>query len=467
MPVHRTRALIVLAVGALDFSLEQAILAPALPAIQRHYGASPTSTTWLFTGFLLAAAIATPLAGRLGDRHGRRKLLLWSLAAFAAGSVVCAVGSSIGVLIAGRVIQGLGAGMGPLALALARDHVERSRIAFAVGLLIGAASAGSAVGLLIAGPLVEHASVSAIFWFLFAVAVLLAVAVRWTVAESPRLDRVRVDWSGGALLAGALGGVMLAISRANEWGWGSGRTLALLAACVLLLLAFAVRERTASAPLIDPGALARRAMWSANLAVFAVGFSLLIAFTLIPLICGYPTKLSGYGLGLTATQIGLVLTPSALASLAGGIFGGRLAGRTGARGQAVAGTLCATAAYLVLVMSTWSATTIALAMIPLGFGVGLALGALLDLVVLSSAPGETGATVAVNTAIRMIATVLGAQIATAVLTAAPKLPSGLPSAQGFTHAFTMSAIATLAALAAISLTPGRARDPAHAAAEVA
>lgn len=460
VPARRTWALAVLAVGALDFALEQAILAPAVPAIESRYRASPTSTTWLFTGFLLAAVIATPLAGRLGDQHGRRRVLLWSLSAFAVGSAVCAVGDSIDVLIAGRVIQGLGAGMGPLALALARDHVGRAGIPRAVGLLVGAASAGSVVGLLLAGPLVERVSVTAIFWLLFAVAIGLLVAVRATVTESPRAGRVRVDWAGAALLAGALSSVMLAISRANEWGWGSGRPIALCAASAVLAIGFIAYERRVGEPLIDPRALARRSMWSANLAVFAVGFSLLIAFTIVPLLAGYPQS-SGYGLGLTATQIGLVLAPSGLAALAGGVLGGRLLGRTGARGQAIVGTLSAAAGYAMLVTLSWSAASIALAMIPLGFGVGLALGALLDLVVFSSAASETGATVALNTAIRTVAAVLGAQVATAVLTAAPKLPSGLPASQGFTHAFLLSMLATLAALLAISLAPARTADPAR------
>ncbi|MGH2930297.1 MAG: MFS transporter, partial [Solirubrobacteraceae bacterium] len=351
---------------------------------------------WLLTGFLIAAAVVTPLAGRLGDSFGRRRVLLASLGCFALGSLVCALAGSVGALVLGRVIQGLGAGMAPLALALAREHVNPERVPTAVGLLIASASTGTVAGLLLAGVLVDHISVKAIFWLLFAVAAVLAIAVRLAVRESSDRGHPSIDLAGALLLAGSLACVMLAISHGNQWDWGSPRTVVLFAAAVLLAGAFWVRERTAVEPLLDPRVLAVRSIWSANLAMFALGCSLLISLTLVPLIGGYP-KITGYGLALSTTQIGLVLAPSGLATIAGGLLGGRLIGRTGARAQAMLGAACAAITYMLLAAVPWTVSALVLELIPLGFGVGLALGAVTDLIVLS-APGErTGATVALNT----------------------------------------------------------------------
>lgn len=457
--MRRNRALAVLAVGALDFALEQTLVAPALPAIERHYRASPTSAVWLLTGYVLSAAIATPLAGRLGDQYGLRRVLLASLSAFALGSVISALAPSIGVLIAGRAVQGLGAGMGPLAVALVRLNVEPERVPTAIGLLVASASIGAAVGLLVAGPLVDHISVQSIFWLLFAIAVVLAVAVWRTVDESSERMRRRLDLPGAALLAGGIGCVMLAISRGSVWGWGSVRTVSLFAACALLLVGFVGRERTAGEPLIDSAALARRSMWSANLAMVTVGFSILIALTLVPLIGGYP-KLTGYGLGLSTTQIGLVLVPSSLATLIGGLLGGRLMGRTGARGQALFGAACATASYVLLATVHRTTFVIVLTTIPLGLGIGLVLGAITNLVVASSAPAQTGATVALNTVIRSVAAALGAQIAIAIVTSAKGPIPQIPANTGFTDAFWMSAIAMALTLAVVLLLPRAGEDPA-------
>ena len=482
------RALIVLAVGVLDLGLEQGIIAPALPAIERRYGASPTAGTWLLTGFLLAAAVAIPLAGRIGDQFGRRRMLMWSLGLFALGSLVCALAGSIDLLIVGRVVQGLGAGVGPLALALARDRLPAERLTTAVGLLLAAGSVGAVVGLLLAGVLVDHVSVPAIFWVLFATALALVVLVAVAVPESPAGARAPLDIPGALALAGALGSLTLAVSRGSAWGWGSPRTVSLLIAAAALTVAFAVRERMARAPLVDPRALALRSIWSANLAMGGLGFSLLTAFALVPLIGAYP-RATGYGLGLSTTQIALVLVPSSLATLLAGPLGGRLIPRTGSRAQALVGTLLATVTYVMLALMHPSVALLALATIPLGAGLGLALGAITDLVALTSPVDQTAATLGLNTVIRMVAAALGAQIAIAVVTAAPRLsaPSALPGTHartaggaglpphllaalripaesGFTNAFWVAAAATGVSLLAISLTPSRRADPARVAA---
>lgn len=437
------------------------MVAPALPAIERYYHCSPTAAAWLLTGFLLVSAAAYPLGGRLGDQYGRRRVLLVSLVMFAVGSLVCALGASIGVVIAGRIIQGMGAGMGPLAMALARDNVEPKRVPMAVGLLVAAGGVGAAAGLLAVGPLVDDVSVPAIFWFLFIVAVVLIPAVLWAVDETPERVRRPLDVAGATVLVGGLGCLMLAISEAGDWGWADARTVALFVSAGVLLVAYWVRERTASSPLIDPRVLGRRSVWSANVAMLATGFSMFIWFTLAPLIAGYP-RASGYGLGLSTTQIGLILLPASVFLIVGAMVGARLVGRTGARNQAAVGAGLAVVTYLLLTLLDRSALTIALATIPMGVGTGLSLGALSDLVVLSAGNQDTAGALGVNNVMRTVASALGAQIAVAIVVAAPKDALGLPTSGGFTTAFVMAGIAMVVALGSVLLAPARVDDPAVA-----
>ncbi len=137
-------AMVVLALGALDFGLEQSVIIPALPQLADHYGASLIGVAWLATAFLLASVVAVPLLGRLGDMIGKRRVILISLGAFAVGSAVCALTTSIEFAIAGRAIQGLGAAVTPLILGLARDTLPPQQLPRAIGGVIGAANVGVA-----------------------------------------------------------------------------------------------------------------------------------------------------------------------------------------------------------------------------------------------------------------------------------------------------------------------------------
>jgi MFS family permease len=442
----------ILAVGILDFSLEQAVIAPALPVVARQYEASPSDVVWLITAFLLSAAVATPLAGRLGDQYGRRRLLLWSVGAFVAGSFVCAVGGSLGVIIGGRAVQGLGAGTAPLALALVRDHVEPERVSRAVGVLVGAAGAGSVLGLLGGSLLVDAGSLPALFWGLTAVAALTFAAVALVVPESPVRASTRVDWPGGALLGVGLVPLLLAISQGNDWGWGSARVLALWAAAAAGLGGFALRQRAARAPLFDPRLLARRPVWSAQVLTFAAGFVAFSHLAALPLLAGLPES-TGYGLGLTTTQIGVVFVPSSMAALISGPLAGKLAPRVGTRGLVVAGLLFIALGDAILATFTVSELTIVLAGLPLGLAFGLTFGITLDLVLANAGGQESGAALGLTNEVRTVGSAVGATVAAAILVAAGEVAPGVPVASGFDTVFGTFAVASVLAVALVPLLP--------------
>jgi MFS family permease len=453
----RSRVLLVLAVGAVDFAFQQAIT-PALPAIQLRFGASPTSVTWLITGFLLASVVALSVAGPLGDRYGRRRILLCSLAAFAVGSVVCALAEGIGVLIAGRVIQGLGGGVAALALAIVRDHLPAAAVPHAVGFLIGATAVGAVLGVLVTGVLVDDVSIGSVFWLLFGVSVGTGAAVWRFVPESPVHAHDRIDWPGALLLAGGLAALMLAISEGNAWGWGSPRVLALIAGSLALVGGFIARERVTARPLVDLGVMARRPIWTANAAGFAVGFAFYIPFPLVSFMAGYPES-TGYGLGMTSTQVALMLVPGAIAALVGGIGGGRLLAVIGARRQALVSGLLAASCYVALLMFPTTAAALAVALIPMGAAIGLGVGAIVSLTLRGSTAREAGVTASVNTVVRTVGSALGPQVAIAVVVAVPSLASGLPAEAGFDDAFVLGLLAALAALACVSVVPSARSDP--------
>ena len=447
----------VLAVGALDLGLEQFIVIPILPAVQEKYAASLTSATWLLTGFLLAAVVAAPLVGRLGDMYGKRRLLLVSLGAFAIGSLVCALAESMTGLIAGRVLQGMGAALGPLAIGLARDRASKEQAPVWIALLVAAAGTGAAVGLLLGGVLVDAFSVAAVFWFLLAVAVGLFLAILVFVPETPVRESVRPDWAGGLLLATALLAALLAVSQGNNWGWDSVRVVTLVALSAILFAGFVVVERAVSAPLVDMGLMARRPVWSANLVAFAMGFALFIAGVVVPQIARLPTA-SGYGLDLTFAETGLVLLPGALGIMAGGWVSGALVRKVGARSLVGAGAVAAAVGYAWLALDHGSVGSVVAANVPLGFGIGLAFAALVNLVAHSVSEQRTAGFVAMTLVFRITGSALGAQVAAAIVIGGGIVESGFPAESGFTGAFVLGLGAALVALGATVAIPGRADD---------
>src|SRR5881392_3552428 len=143
---HTARTLLILGVAALAFALGQTTLIPALPELMHALNTNASGVTWTITGYLLAAAVFTPLIGRLGDIYGKQRMLVIALVAFAAGSVVAAVSADLWIVVAGRAVMGVGGGIFPLCFAIVRDEFPRKQVGRAVGLLSAVAGIGGGLG---------------------------------------------------------------------------------------------------------------------------------------------------------------------------------------------------------------------------------------------------------------------------------------------------------------------------------
>lgn len=215
------RSLAVLGLAGLAFSLAQTMLIPALADIKERLGTDATGVAWTLTGYLLAAAVATPVFGRLGDMFGKRRMLVISLGFFAAGSVVSALGDTLAVVVAGRLLQGLGGGIFPLCFGIIRDEFPREKVASSIGLISAILGIGGGAGLILGGVLADSFSYHALFWVGAAMALVALVAAQLLIPESPVRTPGRVDVRGALVLAIGLTGPLLAISQARSWGWAT------------------------------------------------------------------------------------------------------------------------------------------------------------------------------------------------------------------------------------------------------
>jgi EmrB/QacA subfamily drug resistance transporter len=449
----------VLALGGAAYALLQSLVVPALPVLQRDLHTSTSGVAWVFTAYLLAASVVTPIAGRLGDMFGKKRVLVVALAGLAAGSLLAAIAASLPVMIVARTIQGLGGAIFPLAFGILRDEFPRERVAGAIALVSGILGIGAGLGIVLAGPILQHLSYHWLFWIPLAVTSVAAGAAIRFVPESPTRAPGNIHWVGGALLSAWLVALLVAVSEAPAWHWGSTKTLGLFAVSALLAAAWARAEARARHPLVDMKMMRLSGVWTTNAAALLLGFGMYSAFVLIPQYVQTPVS-TGYGLGASVSQAGLYLVPTTIALLITSPIGGRLSSAVGSKVPLVLGSVLTTSAFAVLATAgaRWE---IYVAATLVGAGVGFAFASMANLIVEAVPPEQTGVATGMNTIVRTIGGAIGAEIAASVLSG-HLLASGEPAKHGYTIMFWICVAVLVAGVLASLAVPRRRQRPAHA-----
>jgi MFS family permease len=439
-----------LAFAGLGYTLPQSLFAPALPAVQAELGASTAATTWILTAYLLSAVITTPIAGRLGDMFGRRRTLLAVLGLLAAGSAIAAVADSLTVLVAGRVLQGSAGAVFPLAFAILRDTADEARASRRISILSTLMGIGGGLGVVLAGPVLEHLSWHWLSWSALALTLAAMVAVARCVPATGPGAGGRVDLAGLTALAAWMTALLLAISWAPTRGWADPAVLALALCGVLGAGGWVALEHRVAEPLVDMRLMRSRALWTANVGAALFGASVFAAFILIPQLVQSPA--SGFAFGATVTEAGLFLIPMTLAMLAAGPLGDRLARRTSRRAVLQLSAVFVGAGSVALMLAHATTAQIVLGAALLGVGVGGAYATLANVVIDAVPPGQTAVASGVNTTMRLIGGATGTQIAGTILVATAD-PAGASTGRGFAIAFGVGAVVAVATLAVTSLMP--------------
>jgi EmrB/QacA subfamily drug resistance transporter len=452
---HYNVTLGILTVAGTAYALQQTMVIPALPTLQRELHTTTTWVTWVLTVLLLVASVSTPILGKLGDQHGKERLLVITLVLFFLGCAGAAFAWNIWVLIAFRAVQGLGAPVFPLSFGIIRDEFPPDRVPVGIGLISAVFGIGGGFGIVFSGLIVDHLSWRWLFIFGAIPVALAAVLVHRFVPESPIRTPSRVDFVGAALLSGGLVCLLLALTEGESWGWGSARVGGLFVAAAVLVAVWVGAELVVPEPLVEMRVFVQRQVLFTNLCALIAGFAMFGTFVLIPNFVETPSRL-GYGFGASATKAGLYLLPSSVALLFAGPIAGLIGKRTGFKWVLAAGMLLVAVAAALLAVWHRDPWQILVSMPILGVGVGFAFAAMATLITEAVRPTETGIATGMNTVMRTIGGVIGGQIGAAILTAHLIGRTLVPSVRGYEVAFSIATVAALTgAVVAVFVTTRR------------
>ncbi|MEZ0493304.1 MFS transporter [Kineococcus sp. TBRC 1896] len=459
-PVSAGPVVVVLALAGISVSLMQTLVIPIVQELPALLSTSASNASWGITATLLAAAVVTPISGRLGDMLGKRPVLLASLAVMVTGSVLCGLSESLAPFIVGRALQGFAAGVIPLGISLMRDVLPAEKVGPSTALMSASLGVGGALGLPAAALIADNLSWHWLFWVsagLGAVVLVLVVLL---------IPAVRAQRSGTLDLLGALGlsvalvGILLGVSKGSTWGWSSGRTSALLIGGVLVALLWGVYQLRAKDPLVDLRTTATRPVLLTNVASLMFGFAMFAMSLVIPQVIQLPTT-TGYGLGEPMLVAGLAMVPSGLVMMVTAGLSAKVTRDHGAKVSLMTGATVVALGYglgAIFMDAVWQFAVVSGV---IGAGIGFAYGSMPALI-MSSVPVRTTASAnSFNTLVRSIGSSVSSAVAGAVLAASATTLGtvSVPAQSGFRTIMVIASGAAVVALVIGALLPRRPQVP--------
>lgn len=406
--------------------------APLITAAALDLNVPLDAAQWTLTVTLFSGAVTAPVLGRLGAGPRRRTTILTTLTLVALGGLLTTIPAPFAVLLIGRGLQGLGLGVTPLLMAVARDHLDTE----VAERTIATVSVASTVGIGVAYPLMGFLDQVAGLRIAYGIGFLLsltAVVIAWFTIppDGPGLTS-RIDAAGAVLLGIGVLGLLLAVAQPDVWTtpWvGPG----ILAATVLAFVSWILVERRRSTPLVDLRLFVERSVLAANGAMFASAIAMYLLFSLFTRYVQTPSG-SGYGFGLTSVAAGAALIPFSVLGFVAGRLTPWLSSRTSPRWAFTIHSAIVVLGMVAFVGSDDSLIGILGAMSLLGFGVG-GISAVMPRLVLAGVPkSETSSVLSINQIVRATGFSIGSAFAGLLL--AIETPAGrlIPPQDGYSTA---------------------------------
>lgn len=402
-----TAAIAVIVIAA----VEGTIVSTSMPTIVGALGGFE-SLTWVFSAYFLTQAVTIPVYGGLADLYGRKRVLLFGIGLFLVGSVLCGFAWRMNVLIAFRVVQGIGAGaLVTLAQTIIGDHYEPVERARLQGYISGAWALGAILGPLLGSIIVTQVSWAWVFWVNVPIGLAAAVMILVALHETMKPHQRRIDYAGSALMAAGTGVLMFVLIQASALG--PFTIFALTAVSLALLACFALHEARTPDPILPIGLLTNRIIAGGIVLGIAVGSVLM----------GTTVFLSFYiqgVMGLSAMVAGLAVGAPSVSWPLGSFIGGRLLGRLSYRTTTFTGMPMLAIGALMLIALTPTRGALWTGFAPLLIGIGMGFIVPTFLVAVQASVGWEKRGIATSTTVfsRIVGQALGTAVFGGILNAA-------------------------------------------------
>ncbi len=434
-------------------ALDNLVVTTALPTIRAHFGASISELEWIVNAYTLTFAVLLLTGAALGDRFGRKRMLIIGLAIFTIGSALAALSGTSSELIVARAIQGIGGAiLTPLSLTILSAAVPPERRAVALGAWGGVAGLAIALGPLVGGAIAQGVAWQGIFWINVPIG-LVAIPLAWFRLSESRGPASKLDLPGLGLVSAGLFAIVWGLVRGNELGWTSPAIVTAFVVGVVLLVAFTAWETRAAEPMLPLRLFRSRAFTAANIVSMLMTFGM---FGSVFLLAQFFQNVQGY----SPFDAGLRTLPWTFMPVIVAPVAGLLSVRTGTRPLLVTGMAFQALAlgWMSLVITpTVAYATLVPPFILAGAGMGLFFAPIANVVLSAVRPVEEGVASGANNAIRELGGVFGVAVLASVFTANGSYASPNLYVQGLIPALQVGAVVvSLGVLAALAL-PGRLR----------
>ncbi|MFD7287039.1 MFS transporter [Streptomyces sp. NPDC059863] len=440
-----------LGILALALGTLQSVVEPALPLLQRELGVSPAEGALVGNTLLITGAVVTPVAGKLGDRYGGKRVLVRLMAVVSAGGLLAGLAPNLPALLLGQVLQGVMVGALPLSFILVRKHLPAGESQVAIGLVIALFTGGGMVGTLIAGPIAEGLSWHGMFALPTIAIIATTLAVTRLMPDDPPIESDdRIDWPGVVLLSGTLLAFMLGLVMVTNGDLSRLAIGAIAVAVAALATGWVVVERRAASPMVDLRMLAKPAMWSSCVLTLVITTSFGMVVLLLPQL--FAISADGYGFGADTTDIGLFLLPGAIAGAVSDSVGGIAARRFGPRAVVAVGAVVTAATLFALASVHTAEWQLVLAKALTAFAAGVGTTALVARTATAVEAKDTGIATSLLVVTRVIGVALGAQVGGAILAAGADPMTGRPAESAFVTGFAVAGLIAALSLLVVRIT---------------